>query len=90
MNDWYNSLPPITRTYATICFLFTAAVSFGFMGAMQLVLAWPMVLKRFEVRMWITALISLLGGDSCAGSSAMQLEHMDTLSIHAQRGTMAL
>ena len=50
VNDWYNSLPPIARTHATVCFLITAAVSFGFLDPYKLILQWPFVLYKFEVR----------------------------------------
>jgi Derlin-2/3 len=49
VNDWYNGLPPITRTHFTACLLLTVAGFLGLMSRSMFILQWPLVFK-FQVR----------------------------------------
>lgn len=46
---WYTSMPPITRTYATLVFAVTAINYLGILSAGQLALIWPLVFQKLEV-----------------------------------------
>ena len=47
--EWYNSLPPITRTLMTCCFLSTCLCSLGFLSPFQLHLDLNMLWQKFQV-----------------------------------------
>ncbi|KXZ52745.1 hypothetical protein GPECTOR_8g137 [Gonium pectorale] len=51
---WYESLPPITRTYATILFATTAAARFGLLNVYWIALLWPRIFSHFEVWRLVT------------------------------------
>ncbi|PIA42906.1 hypothetical protein AQUCO_02000388v1 [Aquilegia coerulea] len=47
--EFYNSLPPISKAYGTICFLATAAYSLGIYNPMWLALDYKLVFSHFQV-----------------------------------------
>lgn len=47
---WFESLPPITRTYAASLFIVTLLWRLGFVNVMWIALLWPRVATHFEVR----------------------------------------
>ncbi|KAH7852217.1 hypothetical protein Vadar_021892 [Vaccinium darrowii] len=46
--EWYNTLPPITKAYGTICLLFTVVCQFG-LHPVYIALTYEQVFKRLEV-----------------------------------------
>lgn len=50
MQNWYQSLPPITRTLATACFLSSLGCYVGLLKPFQLALLRDYVFKQYEVR----------------------------------------
>lgn len=48
-NNWYTSQPPITRTYATACFLATLGSYIGILSPKLLALYWPWVLLNYQL-----------------------------------------
>ncbi|KAI3720861.1 hypothetical protein L2E82_31858 [Cichorium intybus] len=46
---YYNSLPPVTKTYATICFATTAAYHIGLCNPFIIALFYHDVVKRFQI-----------------------------------------
>ncbi|KAG2453542.1 hypothetical protein HYH02_001761 [Chlamydomonas schloesseri] len=51
---WFESLPPITRTYAASLFIVTLVWRFGFVNIMWFALSWPRVATHFEVWRLVT------------------------------------
>ncbi|KAI7988561.1 Derlin-1 [Camellia lanceoleosa] len=51
---FYNSLPPVSKTYGTLCLLFTTASQFGLYNPKHIALFYPLVFSRFEVWRLIT------------------------------------
>ncbi|GMH18053.1 hypothetical protein Nepgr_019894 [Nepenthes gracilis] len=47
--EWYNSLPPISKTYGTVCLLFTTASSLGLYHPAYIALLYAPVFKRFQI-----------------------------------------
>lgn len=47
--NWYASLPPITKYYATACFIVSAASSFELLDPRLLALDWRLIFKHFEI-----------------------------------------
>ncbi|XP_021725039.1 derlin-1-like [Chenopodium quinoa] len=47
--EWYNSLPPITKGYGTLCLLFTTAYQLGVLNHYYIALLYGKVFKNFEV-----------------------------------------
>lgn len=52
--EFYNSLPPVSKTYGTLCLLFTTASQFGLYNPKHIALFYPVVFSRFEVWRLIT------------------------------------
>ncbi|GLT49468.1 hypothetical protein SLA2020_230200 [Shorea laevis] len=52
--EYYNSLPPITKAYGTLCFLFTAAFHLGLYNPYYIALIYELVFTRFQVWRLIT------------------------------------
>lgn len=50
MQNWYQSLPPITRFLATACFLSSLGCYVGLLKPFQLALLRDYVFKQYEVR----------------------------------------
>lgn len=51
MQNWYQSLPPITRFLATACFLSSLGCYVGILKPFQLALLRDYVFKQYEVRL---------------------------------------
>lgn len=47
---WYNSLPPISKAYGTLCLAATIAVQLGVLAPGHIALAYPYVFYRFQVK----------------------------------------
>lgn len=47
--EWYNSLPPISKGYGTLCLLFTTAHQLGLFHPLHIALLYGRVFKNFEV-----------------------------------------
>lgn len=47
--EWYNSLPPVCRTWGTACVLTTVGVQLGVLDLRSLYLDYPLVFKRFQI-----------------------------------------
>lgn len=52
--EWYYSIPPVTRTLLTACVVTTCAVSMGMVNPMMLPLIWPLVWNKFQIWRLIT------------------------------------
>ncbi|KAI3720863.1 hypothetical protein L2E82_31860 [Cichorium intybus] len=52
--EYYNSLPPVAKTYATICFATTAAYHIGLYNPFIIALFYNDVFKRFQIWRLIT------------------------------------
>ncbi|KAL6974481.1 ER-associated protein degradation protein [Sarracenia purpurea var. burkii] len=52
--EFYNSLPPISKAYGTLCVLFTTAYQFGLFHPAYIALIYERVFKRLEVWRLIT------------------------------------
>lgn len=48
--EWYYSLPPVTRTYLTLAVLTTAGISFGLVNPYNIVIVWPAITEKYQVR----------------------------------------
>jgi len=46
---FYNSLPPITKAYGTLCFFTTVATQLGLVAPVHIALIPELVLKQFQV-----------------------------------------
>ena len=57
--QWWTSIPPITRYYATTCLLTSVGAHYGFVPIYSCVLLWPKIL-RLEVRTRKEALVAQL------------------------------
>jgi Derlin-2/3 len=60
---WYQSLPPVTRTYATVVFLTTCATALGLVNPRSLILYWPLVFGKYQVWRILTTFF-FIGGFS--------------------------
>jgi hypothetical protein len=47
--DWFYSLPPITRSLFVGVLGTTCGCSFGMIDPMSLALMWPLIIKKFEI-----------------------------------------
>ncbi|KAJ6822999.1 derlin-1 [Iris pallida] len=47
--EYYNSLPPISKAYGTICLLTTAACQLGLLYYPYISLEYPLIFKRFQI-----------------------------------------
>ncbi|XP_010914944.1 derlin-1 [Elaeis guineensis] len=47
--EFYNSLPPISKAYGTLCLLTTAAYQLGILSPESIALFYPFVVSRFQV-----------------------------------------
>ncbi|XP_002514197.2 derlin-1 [Ricinus communis] len=47
--EYYNSLPPITKAYGTLCLFFTAAYQLGVFDLVHIALIYQLVFSRFQV-----------------------------------------
>ncbi|VYS64313.1 unnamed protein product [Arabidopsis thaliana] len=61
--EFYNSLPPITKAYGTLCFFTTVATQLGLVAPVHIALIPELVLKQFQIWRLITNLF-FLGGFS--------------------------
>lgn len=48
--EWFYSLPPITRGYMVLALMSTIAMKLGFVDPTNLQFAWPLTWRGFEVR----------------------------------------
>jgi hypothetical protein len=48
--EWYKSVPLVTRTYVTLCFLTTMAVQLEFVSPLQLYLNFNAIRYHYQVR----------------------------------------
>lgn len=46
---YYNSLPPVTKAYGTLCLLTTALCQLGLLDPLNIALYYPWVLKNLQV-----------------------------------------
>ena len=60
LNQWYNSIPVVTRVLFTSSFAFTLLPNFGFLAANNLVLSYESAIQGFEVYFYYYAIILLL------------------------------
>ena len=51
---YYNSLPPVSKAYGTLCLLTTAAVQLGLLDVSFIALYYPWVFYRFQVCVNVT------------------------------------
>mmetsp|Transcript_10475 Transcript_10475/g.19699 ORF Transcript_10475/g.19699 Transcript_10475/m.19699 type:complete len:242 (-) Transcript_10475:110-835(-) len=61
--EWYNSLPVITRFFATACVATTIAMEFRMIDPFYLVLDWGMVFTKFQIWRLVTCFF-IIGGFS--------------------------
>ena len=61
--EWYNSLPPVCRTWGTACVLTTVGVQLGVVDLRSIYLDFPLVFKRFQIWRLLTN-FCFLGGFS--------------------------
>ena len=61
--EWYNSLPPVCRTWGTACVLTTVGVQLGVIDLRSIYLDYPLVFKRFQIWRLLTN-FCFLGGFS--------------------------
>ncbi|KAK9697568.1 hypothetical protein RND81_08G045900 [Saponaria officinalis] len=47
--EWYNSLPPISKGYGTLCLAFTAAFQLGLITPYHIGLSYSLVFKNFQL-----------------------------------------
>lgn len=59
--EYYNSLPPVTKAYGTLCFLTTALSQVGILDPSYIALYYPWVFKRFQVWRLFTCFFYLGG-----------------------------
>ncbi|KAJ1687502.1 hypothetical protein LUZ63_018892 [Rhynchospora breviuscula] len=52
--EYYNSLPPISKAYGTICFLTTALLQLGLLAPYHIALLYPLVFKSLQIWRLIT------------------------------------
>ncbi|XP_020595105.1 derlin-1 [Phalaenopsis equestris] len=52
--EYYNSLPPVTKAYGTLCLLTTAAFHLGLLNPYYIALHFPLVFSHFQVWRLIT------------------------------------
>ncbi|KAJ9167897.1 hypothetical protein P3X46_019487 [Hevea brasiliensis] len=52
--EYYQSLPPISKAYGTLCLLFTAAYQLGVFDVVHIALIYKLVFSRFQVWRLIT------------------------------------
>jgi len=57
IEEWYKSIPLVTRTYMTLCFLTTMAVHLEFVSPLQLYLNFATIWNHFEFWRLITAFL---------------------------------
>ena len=61
--EWYNSLPPVCRTWGTACVLTTVGVQLGVIDLRSIYPDYPLVFKRFQIWRLLTN-FCFLGGFS--------------------------
>ncbi len=49
LEDWYKNMPPITRTYMTLCLLTTMAVQLEFVSPLALYLNFHAIWNHYQV-----------------------------------------
>ncbi|KAE9448717.1 hypothetical protein C3L33_19376, partial [Rhododendron williamsianum] len=54
---WYNSLPPVTKAYGTLCLIFTTANQFGLYHPAYIALIYERVFKHLEVNFHLRDLL---------------------------------
>ncbi|KAJ3693846.1 hypothetical protein LUZ60_009326 [Juncus effusus] len=52
--EYYNSLPPISKAFGTICFLTTALCQLGILAPYHLALYYPFIFRHFQIWRLIT------------------------------------
>lgn len=57
--EYYNSLPPVTKAYGTLCFLTTALCQLGLLDPRHIALYYPWVFKRLQVWRLFTCIFFL-------------------------------
>ncbi|GAQ79084.1 hypothetical protein KFL_000240150 [Klebsormidium nitens] len=57
--EWYHSLPPVSRTFGTLCFGATVANALGLVSPMSLILSWDLIFKKFQIWRLVTNFIFL-------------------------------
>jgi hypothetical protein len=70
VQNWYQSLPPITRTLATVCFLSSLGCYVGLLKPFQLALLRDYVFKQYEVRGPVSAATKSWHGIAAEGRPA--------------------
>lgn len=61
--EYYNSLPPVTKAYGTLCFLTTTLCQLGILHPYHIALHYPWVFKNFQIWRLFTCFF-FLGGFS--------------------------
>ncbi|KAJ4851116.1 hypothetical protein Tsubulata_040710 [Turnera subulata] len=46
---YYNSLPPISKPYGTLCLAFTTVVQLGLLDLGHIALIYPLAFSRFQI-----------------------------------------
>jgi Derlin-2/3 len=59
IEGWYYSMPQLTRSYLSICFLFTALSSLGFMDPRSVYLSFDLIWERFQLWRLMTCFMYL-------------------------------
>lgn len=54
---WYNSLPPISKAYGTLCLASTIAVQIGVLAPGHIALAYEYVFYRFQVQIQLILIV---------------------------------
>lgn len=57
--EYYNSLPPVSKAYGTICLLTTAACQLGLLKAPDIALLYPLIFKHFQIWRLLTSFFFL-------------------------------
>eukprot|EP00246_Nothoceros_aenigmaticus_P003315 TRINITY_DN14380_c0_g1_i1.p1 TRINITY_DN14380_c0_g1~~TRINITY_DN14380_c0_g1_i1.p1 ORF type:complete len:244 (+),score=18.27 TRINITY_DN14380_c0_g1_i1:182-913(+) len=83
LSDWYHSLPPVSRTYATICVLTTVASQLGLLHQHWLLLDKALIFKNLQVWRLVTNFF-YLGPFSM--SFGMQILMILRYSVQLERG----
>lgn len=55
--EWFQSLPFVTRSWFGASFLITLAANFGIVSPMQMILIWPAITEKFELWRLVTSFL---------------------------------
>ena len=47
--DWFNSLPPVSRSFGAACVLTTLLFSLGMVNPMTIFLSWELIVSKFHI-----------------------------------------